>query len=323
MRVDVSVMLEGLGIKSRRRGGERWACCPFHAERDASWQIRDDPGNKANGLWRCFGCGARGNPVQLVAAVLDTDTDAAIAWMEETGCIAGEPALPVRVTITSTRGIEAAFRLPAGVLFEPPAEWVTPARRYVAKRGITEGQIERWGVGYSLYGRLRGRVVFPIRDGGQHVIGYTARSFIGDPKRYLEPHTKEGATSGAVFGEEHWPAHGERGAVVLTEGAINALAIERVIEDNPEFDGHEVAIAAVRGSHFLPGHAARLATFSRVLVASDPDAAGEKLWRDVRAMLGRWSRVVRVTFPSGVDAADLDPKILAEIIGEAWHDTTR
>lgn len=324
MRVDVPAMLDALGIHSRRRGSERWGRCPFHAERDASWQIRDEPGDDTNGLWRCFGCGAKGNPVQLVAAMIDTDTDGAIAWMAEAGCIAGAPALPVSVTITSTQGIEGAFRLPVGVTFGPPATWVTPARRYVVKRGITEGQIERWGVGYALDGRLRGRIVFPIRDASRKVIGYTARSFTGDEKRYLEPKAAEGATEGAVFGEEHWPAHGQRGAVVVTEGAINALAVERAIDAfAADFDGHEIAIAAVRGSTFLPGHAARVSTFARVLVASDPDAAGGKLWETIRAMLGRWARLDRVVFPAGKDAADMAPADLAEAVVAAWRGDTR
>ena len=40
--VDVAALLAFLGIKGRRRGSEWWACCPFHEEREPSWQIHDN-----------------------------------------------------------------------------------------------------------------------------------------------------------------------------------------------------------------------------------------------------------------------------------------
>ena len=41
-------------------GDEVGGCCPFHEDLNPSWS-----GNRLTGLWRCLGCGARGNAAQF------------------------------------------------------------------------------------------------------------------------------------------------------------------------------------------------------------------------------------------------------------------
>ncbi len=50
--------------KSKPDRGEYWACCPFHAEKTASFKV-DDP----KGLYYCFGCQAKGNIYGFVQAI--------------------------------------------------------------------------------------------------------------------------------------------------------------------------------------------------------------------------------------------------------------
>lgn len=45
-------------------GEELYGLCPFHDDHKPSWS-----GNIENGLWQCFGCGARGNDKQFVERV--------------------------------------------------------------------------------------------------------------------------------------------------------------------------------------------------------------------------------------------------------------
>ena len=307
VRVDVAKLLGLLGIESRKRGPERWARCPFHDERTASWQIRDDSGADEHGLWRCFGCGVRGNAVGLVAALVGLSRDDAKAWLETSGCIEGQPPLPtsVRVVVQEAFG---GFALPFGVAFGELSGWVTPARRYVQERGITPEQVVRWGIGYAVDGRLRGRIVFPIRDSGGRVVGYSARTFVGDAQRYAEPKSSDGYDPGAVFGEQFWPAAPGRGCLVVTEGAINALAVERAIAECPDFDTSIPCVGAIRGSHLDVGQIASMSTFRSIVVASDPDVAGDKLWRSLRALHGRSLSVTRAPMPVGFDCADVDAR---------------
>lgn len=300
MPVDVPVLLERLGIQAKRKGREWWACCPLHGERTPSWQMRDDPDDAdKHGRWRCLGaCHEGGGPAGLVMRVLGYES-ARQAW----DWIRGNAALPeeerslsVTVEPAGAALLRRGFHLPEGVRFPPLDEWPSPARSYLLGRGVTEEQIDRWGIGYAVDGWLAGRIVLPWRDAQVRLVGYTARAFLPGQKRYREPRAEEGADRSAVYGEEHWPHPGARKAVIVTEGALDALAVERSVW---------TPVAALCGSVLLPGHVARLSTFKRVVVAGDPDKAGQGLVEAAVAALSRWVEVRRVSLPEGYDCARL------------------
>lgn len=94
--------------------------------------------------------------------------------------------------------------------------------------------------------------------------------------------------------------------LVVVEGPFDALAIDRL-------DRH---VAALRGSDLSPAHASKLQTWGRLLVATDPDLAGEKAYRAI-AGLRRHVEVRRVKFPDGRDPGALEPEHLAELLASA------
>jgi DNA primase len=315
-RVDVPKLLAALDIDFvPPRGGEIWAPCPFHDEREGSFQIKHLPGQAENGLWRCFGCKAHGNAIGLVKGLRGVDWVEARAMLDDLGALAKPPPLPTKITV-EIMNPKRKFRIPPGVVFAPLDKWVTPPRRYAIERGITPEQVVRWSIGYAIEGRLRGRIVMPLFDRKGKPYGYTARTFIDAEKRYIEPKREERAVLGAVFGEYHWKPvdeRGKRGTCIVTEGGLNGLAVERAIE----LIDLDADFGAVRGSNLLPGHAARLSTFDRALVASDPDDAGDALFAALHGMLGRWVKMGRVLIPKGKDCNDLDPNDLAQRIFDA------
>lgn len=323
--VDVPAVLERLGVEVRKTAGrELWAPCPLHGvagrpERTPSFRIRNDPGDEKHGFYQCFGSceGDRrnGGILKLVRLVLDLS-----GWKEARAWLRGkeiereaEPP-PARVAVVSSapkilgRGMPA----PKGAIVAPVAGWPSPARRYlVEKRGVPPEQAERWGLGYASVGRLAGRIYLPAHDRAGRLVNYTARSFVGHDQKFKEPPEGSGADKGAVFGERFWPGPGARRVVVALESALNALAVERVVG---------LPVGSIFGSEVLPAHLLRLGTFDVVLVASDPDKAGEKYYRAVRAGLARHAKVERVEIPEGTDCADLGrdaPDILRRAILEA------
>lgn len=310
-RVDVPALLTALGLEFRKpRGTEIWLPCPFHSEREPSFQIKHKPQSNENGLWRCFGCKASGNAISLVKELLNVDWAEARRVLVSGGVLREPPPLPTKVLVEVVNR-NLGFRIPIGVTFKPLDQWVTPPRRYAIQRGITAEQVERWSIGYAIEGKLRGRVVIPIfeRKTGKP-IGYSARAFDGNKRRYLEPDRSERAVAGSVFGEQHWPDPNERDVCVVTEGALNGLAVERAVA----LMDLSISFGSVRGSMLLPGHVARLSTFRRLLVASDPDSAGERLFDDLKSSLGRWANVSRVMIPVGKDCNDLESEELAQRI---------
>lgn len=314
--VEIPKLLEWLGIKARRRGAEWWACCPIHGEHEPSLQIRDDKDGKEHGLWRCFGCGAKGNSIQLTSEVLGVDYRTAQAMMTEHGMFGAAPPLPTTVVVESSTP-RRGFAMPPGVEFPSWEQWLPSPKRYVLSRGITQQQVEKWGIGYAASGVLGGRIVIPVRDTHGVLCGYSARSFIGSLRRYLEASVAEGYDPGVMFGENFWPDPAVRRVILLTEGSINALAVERALDVCPDFDTVVPPVGAVRGSQLHAGHIASLASFRMVLVASDPDPAGDKLYGLIASALASScikTTVRRVSIPKGKDAADMPVDELMEAI---------
>lgn len=309
--IDVDKLLRALGISAKRAGREWQALCPYHADRKPSWSIRDQPGHERHGRHNCFSCGAGGDAVQLVADLLTLEREEALQWLAQSG-ITSDPDVPFETEIVERAQplfSDSALHIPALVQFEPLDQWVSAARDFAIRRGLTAEQVERWGIGYAVAGRCRGRIWIPVRDGDGKLQSWMARAYDAKMRlRYLTPTREEALGLAALFGPQHW---GHRGQVVLCEGALNALACERAGARN---------IAAIGGSatKVTPLVIAALSTFEQVLVVTDPDAAGDKAAEQVIGALKRWRSVIRLELPAGTDANDLPEAELREILTGRW-----
>ncbi len=322
--VDVLATLKRLGVDVRRANGrEVWACCPLHyfvnkSKRTPSFRIRNEPDSEKHGWYQCLGsCDAdrrSGSVFKLVQLLLELKTrDEAKRWIFGEK-LTVEQDRPDHISIVSAdpkirkRGVE----YPIGVVVAPVARWPQMAREYLDKRGIPAEQAERWGFGYGKFGKYANRIFMPACDGQGRLLNFATRTYIEAPQKSKEPNEGSGAEKSAVFGEFLWPDRSDRRVVVATEGAFDALATER---EMPEF-----CHGAIFGSEVLPGHLLRFGSFDAILVASDPDDAGDKYFRAIRSGLARMKRVERVSIPEGTDCADLardDPGILRANIIEA------
>jgi DNA primase len=196
------------------------------------------------------------------------------------------------------------------VVLAPLDSWVGPARSYAASRGITAAQVERWGLGYAVEGPLAARIVLPVRDGGGRVVSYSARTFARAPKRYLSAKREEGPDPSAVFGEHLWPPIGRRGRLLVSEGSINALALERAALPGD-------AVGALEGSDVHLGQLLKVSTFRRVLVVTDPDPAGDAAAGRLEFALSRHvDEVARLRLPPKNDPATVPTEELRQWIGE-------
>jgi 5S rRNA maturation endonuclease (ribonuclease M5) len=266
----------------------------------------------------CWPCSFQGGALDLVQRVLGlADLRDARAWVDGNDVVTGrEDAAQVQeveVRITAPR---LRFRMPPEARMEPFEEWPPSVQDYWTKeRGLEPWQVARWGVGYAVTGRLKGRILIPFRDARGRECGYTARSFVDAERRYLQPEPEEGASANAMFGEEHWPPLEERDGLFVVEGEINGLALEA--------DMPEVYFGATSGSATRPLHGTKLATWKQLFVLTDPDAAGDKLAEFVEQTAGRHARVHRLRMQEGFDPAKvraLRPGDLGAIV-RAWQRT--
>jgi DNA primase len=312
--VDVEALLERLGIQAKRRGREWWACCPFHEERTPSWQIHDDDGDlERHGRWRCLGkCHDGGGSIGLVMRIVGFErAREAIEWMRS-GLAFDRPSAGRIAAAGGGLELGAAhrprigFKLPSTVRFIPFEDWPDVALTYARSRNLDAELVERWGLGIAIDGRLHGRIVMPWRDGAGRLGGYTARAYVpGEKKKYLEPATDEGASSGWVYGEEHWPA--ERRRLVVVEGGFDGFAVERATD---------LPFGAARGSNLVNGHVLRFGTFDELVLLVDPDGAGERFAEAIIGKLGRHKTIKRVELEDGYDAAKYSKKFGASKLAD-------
>src|SRR5215207_5246982 len=174
------VDLVGTRVKLRRAGATRYeGLCPLNDERTPSFGI-----NPADKLFHCFGCG-EGGEEDSAAAERRRARDRLLELLERTA------AWYVRV------------------LWE--AKEAEPARAYLASRGLEEGLLREFRVGYApsawdrlllasrraefsdrelvaaglasrargegrTYDRFRRRIMFPLCDARGRVLGFGARA---------------------------------------------------------------------------------------------------------------------------------------------------
>lgn len=63
----------GSYIALDRKGGNYWACCPFHHEKTPSFAV-----NESEQFYHCFGCGVSGDVVRFVQEIESTDFPGAV-----------------------------------------------------------------------------------------------------------------------------------------------------------------------------------------------------------------------------------------------------
>lgn len=309
--LDLPQLLERLSIRFDRRGTLLWARCPHpdHSERTPSWRMINEPGEPKHGQHRCYGCGQGGWTVHLVEWALGCTRQQANEWLRDIKN--NPPPLPFGVKV-EFGSAGRKFQLPQGVVQAPLEDWLEEPRDYLLSRGVARWQVGRWKLGYAPRNwhpdknPLAGRIVIPVYGAKGQLLSYTGRTYVGAERRYKEPSKREGADLGAVFGEQYW--QGERNIVVVTEGALDALAVERL-------GGYH--LAGLFGSQLHESHVAKLSTFEKVLVASDPDGAGNKMVRELMGQLGRWVRLGRVELPAGEDCASAAPGVLDQALKRA------
>lgn len=310
-------MLGRLRIKVDRvvGGGRRLAApCPNpeHADKHASWFIRNNPGEPYHSAHACQGCGFRGGPLLLVRTLLGLDEEDARAWLQD---LAQPPPLPtsVEVEVKDPAGYQR-FELPPCFQYGPIGEWPDAHRAYLLAR-VESWQVERWRLAYVTKctcekRRHRSRIAIPVRDSSGTPCAYTCRAI--DPKtslRYIEPFEKEHPKR-CMFGSEHWD---EKQTIVVVEGAFDALAVEAVLAKLELL--HRVAVGALRGSSPHPTILSRLSTFAHIIVMTDPDRAGKKALAALRASCGRHARLDVVVLPPKKDPAAVGHEWLAARLG--------
>jgi DNA primase len=336
--------LVGARTELRRSGARRLSgLCPFHEERTPSFGI--DPVEK---LYHCFGCGVGGDVFSFVMETEGLDFAGALESLAarygvELEREAEDPAAAARRERTDRLHalLERTAAYYVRVLWESGE--AAAARAYLAERGLEEGALREFRVGFSpgafdrvvaasvragysedellacglaqqrrdgrgVIDRFRGRIMFPLCDERGRVLGFGARALRPDDRpKYLNSSDNAVFHKGRlVYGADLARAPAARaGRLVLVEGYTDVIALRQA--GVPEVVGSMGTALTDQQVDVLR----RLAP--TVLFCQDPDTAGQEAvargTSAVRALnnrtRGRGLDFRIVHLPAGRDPADV------------------
>ena len=135
-----------------RKGGNHWACCPFHHEKTPSFAV-----NESEQFYHCFGCGVSGDVLRFVREIESTDFMGAVRILAARAKMTvpennfdtekAQEAKKKRDTLASIMLDSARFYL--GNLYSGDSR-ADVHLQYIAKRGLSPTTVKKFGIGASL-----------------------------------------------------------------------------------------------------------------------------------------------------------------------------
>lgn len=288
-------------VKLTRKGSSYFGLCPFHNEKTPSFSV-----TPSKQMYYCFGCGAGGNVFNFVMEYENYSFGEALSHLADRAGVqlprieysseAREKAKQRETLLEINRQAAQYF------YYQLRRENGQIGYRYLTNRGLSDETIRKFGLGYSdkfsddLYKFLKGkgygddqlrdsglfnvderhgmydkfwnRVIFPIMDVNNRVIGFGGRVMgDGKPKYLNSPETKIFDKSRNLYGL-NVARTSRKPYLILCEGYMDVISMHQ--------SGFTNAVASL-GTSLTSGHASLLKRYTQeVLLLYDSDEAGVK-----------------------------------------------
>ncbi len=298
-RTDI-VELIGRYVPLKRSGRHFKALCPFHKERSPSFMVNTD-----KQIFHCFGCGVGGN---VFSFLMQHDR---LTFPEAVRQLADHLGvrLPEHDTTPTERAhqrlaplLEDACRYFERVLLDPVHGQA--ARAYLQHRGVSDAARQQFRLGLARagwshvvsaaqakgvtpqqleaaglaiqgksgwYDRFRDRLIFPIVDVRGRVVGFGGRGLSPDqqPKYLNSPETELYTKGRHLFGlAQAKEAIAARKTAIIVEGYFDCVVLA---------SAGLAEVVSPLGTALTDEQARLLKRYAdRVILAFDPDAAGEQ-----------------------------------------------
>lgn len=300
MRNDIVDVISGY-VKLQKKGSSYFGLCPFHNEKSPSFSV-----SREKQMYYCFGCGAGGNVFTFIMEYENYSFVEALKFLAERAGIdlpemeyskeAKEKA-DLKLTILEINKLSAKY-----FYAQLKAEGGKTAYAYLKNRGLSEETIVAFGLGYAnkysddlyrylkmkgygdelllkaglisaderkgAYDKFWNRVMFPIMDVNNRVIGFGGR-VMGDAKpKYLNsPETIVFDKSRNLYGLNR-ARTSRKPYFLICEGYMDVIALHQA--------GFTNAVASL-GTALTAGHASLLKRYvNEVYLTYDSDEAGTR-----------------------------------------------
>ena len=300
LKNDIVDVISGY-VKLQKKGSSYFGLCPFHNEKSPSFSV-----SRQKQMYYCFGCGAGGNVFTFVMEYENFSFVEALKMLADRVGVelpemeyskeAKEKA-DLKNTLLEVNKLAAKY-----FYAQLKAEQGKIAHSYLTKRGLSEETITAFGLGYSnkysddlykylkmkgytdnilqkaglisiderngVYDKFWNRVMFPIMDVNNRVIGFGGR-VMGDAKpKYLNsPETEVFDKSRNLYGLNR-ARTSRKPYFLICEGYMDVIALHQA--------GFTNAVASL-GTALTAGHAALIKRYvNEVFLTYDSDEAGTK-----------------------------------------------
>lgn len=288
-------------VKLQRKGSSHMGLCPFHSEKSPSFSV-----SVSKQMYHCFGCGVGGNVFTFIMEYENYTFVEALKYLagrvgvtlpeaeisEEARRQAGLKARLLEINKEAAKYYYFQLKSPRG----------QAAMDYLVNRQLSEDTIKKFGLGYSnqtgddiykylkhlgyddevlresglvsfdekhkVYDKFWNRVMFPIMDANNRVIGFGGR-VMGDglPKYLNSPETKLFDKSRNLYGL-NFARTSRKSNFLICEGYMDVIALHQA--------GFTNAVASL-GTAFTGLQANLIKRYTgEVLLTYDSDAAGTK-----------------------------------------------
>lgn len=300
MKNDIVDVISGY-VKLQKKGANYFGLCPFHNEKSPSFSV--SPGKQ---MYYCFGCGAGGNVFTFIMEYENYTFVEALKMLAERAGVelpemeyskeAKEKA-DLKVSVLEVNKLAAKY-----YYAQLKTDHGKLAHEYLTKRKLSEETITAFGLGYSnkysddlyrylktkgysdeviskaglisiderkgVYDKFWNRVMFPIMDVNNRVIGFGGR-VMGDAKpKYLNsPETIVFDKSRNLYGLNR-ARTSRKPYFLICEGYMDVIALHQA--------GFTNAVASL-GTALTSGHASLIKRYvNEVYLTYDSDEAGTK-----------------------------------------------
>ena len=338
-RVNIADVIGGYVALKPASAGSLKGLCPFHQEKSPSFNVRP-----LQGFYHCFGCGAGGDVYKFLQeveslsfyeAVENLAQKASYTLTYEAGSNAPDQGQKARI-------YEANLAASKYFAEQLGTEAATTGRDFLKSRGFDKSAAETFGVGFApkgwnnlvdhlktlgftddelvlaslasrgergLYDKFRGRLIWPIRDTSNQVIGFGARKLFDDdqgPKYLNTSETPVYHKSAVLYGIDLAKKEISKSQkVVVVEGYTDVMACHLA--------GVTTAVATC-GTAFGDEHirilnrmlSANVDSPAEVIFTFDPDDAGQKAAMRAFADADKFHANSFIAVgPDGLDPSDL------------------
>ena len=300
--------------------------CPFHNEKTPSFHVH--PGKQ---FFHCFGCNAGGDVISFIMKIENLSYPEAVRYLADSVGLHVPKSTALDGEISQLRKKIYEMNRVAARFFHDTlmSDAGKTGLEYVKKRGLSPQSIVRFGIGYApeswdylvnymrtqgysdtdlkasglvssssdsssktrIFDKFRNRVMFPIIDYRNNIIGFGGRALADDPAKYLNTSENLVFRKGQNLYALNYARTNKLGALILVEGYMDVIALHQA--------GFNAAVATL-GTALTPDQARLMKRFTdKVIICYDSDAAGKNATRRAIEILKSVDLEVKVITVTG------------------------